>query len=86
MFYYTNVYGLKPSIAAMLFLVVRIIDVVWDPFVGTFVDRAFPKWGKYRSWLIFGGVPLALSAEADSAWFITMSIFAVSGLSLLIYC
>lgn len=43
MFYYTNVYGLKPSIAAMLFLVVRIIDVVWDPFVGTFVDRAFPK-------------------------------------------
>lgn len=62
MFYYTNVYGLNPGVAAVLFLVVRIIDVIWDPFVGTFVDRAFPKWGKYRSWLIFGGVPLAASA------------------------
>lgn len=62
MFYYTNVYGLKPGVAAILFLVVRIIDVIWDPFVGTFVDRAFPHWGKYRSWLVFGGVPLAASA------------------------
>lgn len=62
MFYYTNVYGLNPGIAAILFLVVRVIDVIWDPFVGTFVDRAFPRWGKYRSWLIFGGIPLAASA------------------------
>lgn len=62
MFYYTNVYGLNPGIAAILFLVVRVIDVIWDPFVGTFVDRMFPKWGKYRSWLIFGGIPLAASA------------------------
>lgn len=62
MFYYTNVYGLNPGIAAMLFLVVRVIDVIWDPFVGTFVDRMFPRWGKYRSWLIFGGIPLAASA------------------------
>ena len=62
MFYYTNVYGIEPGIAAILFLVVRIIDVIWDPFVGTFVDRAFPRWGKYRSWMIFGGIPLAASA------------------------
>lgn len=62
MFYYTNVYGLDAGIVAGLFLVVRVIDVIWDPFVGIFVDRAFPRWGKYRSWLIFGGIPLALSA------------------------
>ncbi len=62
MFYYTNVFGLDPGLAGILFLVVRIIDVIWDPFVGTFVDRAFPRWGKYRSWMIYGGVPLAASA------------------------
>ena len=62
MFYYTNVYGLDPGTAALLFLVVRIVDVIWDPFVGTFVDRAFPRWGKYRSWLWMGGIPLSLSA------------------------
>lgn len=59
LFFYTNVYGLKPSVSAVMFLVVRIIDVIWDPIVGAFVDKANPRWGKYRSWLIFAGVPLA---------------------------
>ena len=62
LFYYTNVYGLQPGVAAVMFLIVRIIDVLWDPFVGTFVDHSYPRWGKYRSWLIFGGIPLAGAA------------------------
>lgn len=62
LYYYTNVYGLKPETAALMFLIVRIIDVLWDPFVGTLVDRKYPRWGKYRSWLIIGGIPLAGAA------------------------
>ncbi len=62
LFYYTNVFGLKPGVAAVMFLVVRIIDVIWDPIVGALVDKANPRWGKYRSWLIMGGLPLALFA------------------------
>lgn len=62
LFYYTNVYGLKPSVSAVMFLVVRIIDVIWDPVVGAFIDKANPRWGKYRSWLIFAGIPLAAFA------------------------
>ena len=62
LFYYNNVYGLSPGVTAVMFLVVRIIDVLWDPFVGTYVDRAYPRWGKYRSWLIIGGIPLAGAA------------------------
>ena len=62
LFFYTNVYGLKPSVSAVMFLVVRIIDVIWDPVVGAFVDKANPRWGKYRSWLIFAGIPLAAFA------------------------
>ena len=62
LFFYTNVYGLKPSVSAVMFLVVRIVDVIWDPVVGTFVDKANPRWGKYRSWLIFAGIPLAAFA------------------------
>ena len=41
-----------------MFLVVRIIDVVWDPMVGAIVDKSHPRWGKYRSWLILGAVLL----------------------------
>lgn len=62
LFFYTNVYGLKPEVAAVMFLVVRGIDILWDPVVGAFVDKANPPWGKYRSWLVLGGVPLAAFA------------------------
>lgn len=62
LFFYTNVYGLDPAAAAVMFLVVRIIDVIWDPLVGTFVDKHDPKLGKYRSYLVLGGIPLTAFA------------------------
>jgi len=169
--FYTNVFGINPAVAAVMFLIVRIVDVIWDPIVGAFVDKWNPKMGKYRAYLVLGGIPLtgfailcfwngfsgsllyayityiglsmcytlinvpygALNAsltrdtdeitkltsvrmflanigglavsfgipilvkafspdgqinssEAGNAWFITMSIYAVSGLVLLIFC
>lgn len=62
LFYYNNVYGLNSAVVAVMFLVVRIIDVIWDPMVGAFVDKSHPRWGKYRSWLVMGGIPLAAFA------------------------
>lgn len=56
--FYTNVYGLPAATAAVMFLIVRLIDVIWDPIVGAFVDKRNPKMGKYRSYLILGGIPL----------------------------
>ncbi|MBR4740686.1 MAG: MFS transporter, partial [Bacteroidales bacterium] len=58
LFYYTNVFGIKPGAASLMFLIVRLIDVLWDPVVGTIVDKGNPRWGKYRSWLVLGGIPL----------------------------
>lgn len=62
LFFYTDIYGLPPSVAATMFLVVRLVDVLWDPLVGTYVDKRNPRWGKYRSYLILAGVPLAVLA------------------------
>lgn len=56
--FYTNVYGLPAATAAVMFLIVRLIDVLWDPLVGAYVDKHNPKLGKYRSYLILGGIPL----------------------------
>ena len=56
--FYTNVFGLPAAQAAVMFLVVRLVDVLWDPIVGAFVDKRNPKMGKYRSYLILGGIPL----------------------------
>ena len=56
--YYTNVYGLDPAQAAFMFLIVRVIDVLWDPLIGTYVDKHHPPLGKYRSYLVLAGLPL----------------------------
>lgn len=56
--FYTNVYGLDAGTAALMFLIVRLIDVAWDPVVGAFIDKHSPRLGKYRAYLVFGGIPL----------------------------
>lgn len=65
-FYYTDVYLVggdktkSAGITATILMVARIIDVIWDPFVGAFIDKRNPRFGKYRSYLIYGGLPLVL--------------------------
>ncbi|MFQ9316446.1 MFS transporter [uncultured Dysgonomonas sp.] len=56
--FYTNVFGISAAAAGIMFLIVRIVDVIWDPIVGAFVDKHNPKFGKYRSYLVLGGIPL----------------------------
>ncbi|ORY13324.1 hypothetical protein LY90DRAFT_708660 [Neocallimastix californiae] len=64
--FYTDVYllGGDPSktagLASTMLFVVRFIDLIWDPIVGALVDKKNPRWGKYRSYLIFGGLPLSI--------------------------
>ncbi len=62
LFFYTDIYGLSPATAATMFLVVRLVDVLWDPLVGAFVDKHNPPWGKYRSYLVLAGLPLTVLA------------------------
>jgi GPH family glycoside/pentoside/hexuronide:cation symporter len=60
LFFYTNVYGLNPAIAATMFLGVRIIDAIWDPIVGTLIDMHTTRFGKYRGWLLIMAAPLTI--------------------------
>ncbi|MGI6232881.1 MAG: MFS transporter [Prevotella sp.] len=62
LFFYTNIFGLNAGEAATMFLVVRLVDVLWDPLVGTYVDKHNPRWGKYRTYLVLGGIPLTAFA------------------------
>lgn len=60
LFFYTNVYGLNPAIAAVMFLGVRIIDAIWDPIVGAIIDMHTTRFGKYRGWLLLMALPLTV--------------------------
>lgn len=62
LFFYTDVYGLSPAAAATMFLVVRLVDAINDPIIGTLVDKHTTRWGKYRGWLVITSVPLAIMA------------------------
>ncbi len=59
LFFYTDIYGLNEVDVSVMFLVGNIANVVWDPIVGTLIDKSNPKLGKYRSYLVYVGVPLS---------------------------
>ncbi|MFQ5398589.1 MAG: MFS transporter [Anaerolineae bacterium] len=56
-----EVAGLRPALAGLVFLIVKIWDSVNDPIVGALTDRTNTRWGRRRPWLLFGAVPFALA-------------------------
>lgn len=59
LFFYTDIYGLNEVDVSVMFLVGNIANVIWDPIVGTLIDKSNPKLGKYRSYLVYVGIPLS---------------------------
>ena len=49
-FYATHV-GLELGVVAAVFMVVRLIDITFDPFIGWAMDRTKTKFGRYRPWM-----------------------------------
>lgn len=62
LFFYTDVFGISAAAAGTMFLIVRAIDALSDPFIGTLVDKTNSRFGKFRPYLLFGAVPFALLA------------------------
>jgi GPH family glycoside/pentoside/hexuronide:cation symporter len=55
--FYTDVFGLTATAAAMILLWPRLWDAVVDPIVGILADRTNTRWGKFRPWILFTTVP-----------------------------
>lgn len=60
-FFYTDVFGLRPTDVALLLIVVRMFDAVTDPLMGMVTDRVNTRWGRYRPYFLFFSVPFGLS-------------------------
>ena len=61
LFYYTDAVGLSAGIAGLIYMIASIFDGAIDPFMGAISDRTRTRWGRYRPYILFGGVPLGLS-------------------------
>ena len=57
--FYTDVFGISAAAAGTMIFATRIIDAITDPVMGAIADRTRSRWGKFRPWLLFGGLPLA---------------------------
>ncbi len=55
--YYTDEFGIEPAAVGLMFLLVRLFDVVTDPLMGLIADRTNSRYGKFRPWLRWGIIP-----------------------------
>lgn len=60
-YFYTDVFLLPAGIAATMFLITRIFDGVNDPIMGMIADRTETRWGKFRPYLLWFAIPLAIA-------------------------
>ena len=60
-FFYTDVYGLKATDMALMFLLVRFIDAVSDPLMGLITDKYKFKSGRFRPYFLYLSVPFGIS-------------------------
>lgn len=48
------------SIITLLIMIVRIAELVIDPFIGNVIDRTHTKFGHFRPWILIGGTVSAI--------------------------
>ncbi len=60
MFFYTDIFGIPAAVVGTMFLITRVGNAAFDPFVGILGDRTETRWGKFRPYLLWMAVPFGL--------------------------
>jgi glucuronide carrier protein len=62
--YYTDVAGIAAGAAGTILLVARVWGAFTDLFAGRMVDKTNTRWGRFRPYFLFAGLPLMLLSVA----------------------
>jgi len=60
LFFYTDIFGIPAAAAGTMLMVSRIWDAINDPMMGMIADRTNTRWGKFRPYLIWISIPMAI--------------------------
>lgn len=69
--FYASHVGVPLAAVSLIFLIVRLADIVVDPLLGLIIDRTSTRWGRYRLWMGIGA-PILMGSVA-------MLFFAAQG-------
>jgi GPH family glycoside/pentoside/hexuronide:cation symporter/probable glucitol transport protein GutA len=58
--FYTDAVGLSAAAVGTLMLVARMLDAFIDPAIGAAAERTKSRFGRFRSWMIYGSPVLAI--------------------------
>ena len=61
LYFYTDVVGITPYAAGIIYGLGILWDAMTDPFMGFLAERTRSKMGSYRPYIYYGSIPLALS-------------------------
>jgi GPH family glycoside/pentoside/hexuronide:cation symporter len=64
LYFYTDVMGMSPIQAGMVFFFASMWDAVTDPVMGWLIEKTRTRWGKYRPYLLIAAIPFAASFAA----------------------
>jgi GPH family glycoside/pentoside/hexuronide:cation symporter len=59
-FFYTDVFGISAAAAGAMIGLSRGLDAFFDPMMGMLADRTHTRWGRFRPFLLWFCVPLAI--------------------------
>lgn len=62
MFFYTDVFGISAAAAGSMLFAIKIINAFTDPVIGAAADRTQTRFGKFRPYLVWMAIPLAVAA------------------------
>ncbi len=59
-----SAYGIAPMDLALMSLIMSILNLIKTPFISMLIDNTNTKWGKFRPYLLYTGVPAAVLLTA----------------------
>ncbi len=62
-YFYIHIYKIDANHASIIMLTVGLVAAfAFNPIIGALADRTNSRWGKFRPWVLYTSVPLAISA------------------------